>query len=142
MVNIRSPWAFQDLVHELDRLTRDAGWAFGGPSIISDSRSSGLRIEEDEAVLEVDLPGVRNEDLSIELEDQHLKLHAVRSDLHQEEEEVVLRERSYGEFTQTYSLPWAVKEDAVEARFEAGTLQVRIPRAPDTKPRRIEIQSS
>lgn len=142
MVNIRSPWAFQDLVQELDRMTRDVGWAFGAPSISSDSRSTGLRIEEDNAYLDLDLPGVQPGDLSIELEDQRLTVHAARPDLHEEDEEVVLRERSYGEFIQTYGLPWPAEADQVEARFERGTLNVRVPRAPEAKPRRIEIQGA
>lgn len=142
MVTIRSPWAFQDLVHELDRMTRDAGWAFGGSSLSSDSRTTGLRIQEDNAFLEVDLPGVKDEDLTIELEDNRLTIQARRSDLHEENEEVILRERTYGEFSRAYSLPWPVQQDSIDARFESGVLSLHFNRAPEAAPRRIEVKSS
>lgn len=142
MVNVRTPWAFQDFVHELDLLTRDAGWTFGGSSVCSDAAAGGLQIQDNAAKLQVDLPGVDKDSLSIELEDRQLVLQASRSDLHQDEEEVVLRERTYGEVSRTYTLPWAVDPEQVTATFENGVLSVDLHRAPETKPRQIEINNA
>lgn len=142
MVTSRIPWAFQDLVHELDRLTRESGWAFDGPSLTSEHRNTGLQVREDSAALALDLPGVDESDLNIELEENLLKVHAVRNDLHEDEEEVVLRERSYGEFSRTYTLPWPVQQEEVDARFQQGVLTLRLKRAPESAPRRIEVKSS
>lgn len=142
MVNIRTPWAFQDLVHELDLMTRDAGWPFESSCPASNENTTGLTVGEDTATLELDLPGVQDENLSIELEDGHLTIQASREDLHGSEEQVVLRERSFGEFLRKYTLPWPVDEKKVEARFENGVLTVRFPRAAEAAPRRIEINNA
>jgi HSP20 family protein len=142
MVNIRAPWAFENLVHELDRITRDMDWAFGGPAVCSQSVSPALEVDDHTARLALDLPGVAEDDLAIELEDNRLKISASRSDLHQEEEEVLLRERTYGDFQRLYRLPWPVKEDGIEARFDHGVLSVRLDRAPESAPRRIEVKSA
>ena len=142
MVTVRTPWAFQELVHELDRMTQTAEMVFGDRSVSSDSELLGLKVNEDSASLVVELPGVRPEDLAIELEDRRLTLRASRADLCQEEEEIAVRERSYGEFSKSYTLPWAVQEDQIEARFDAGILTVDVPRAPEPSPRRIPIKNS
>jgi HSP20 family protein len=57
-----------------------------------------------------------------------------------ENEDVVLRERSYGEFTREYSLPWTVSENDIQARFRHGVLTVRLPKAPEPESRRIAVQ--
>lgn len=142
MVTMRAPWAFQDLVHELDRMTQELDWAFGGPAICTRASRSGLQVEEDRASLEVDLPGVEDSDISIELEDDRLTITASRSDLHREEEEVVLRERTYGDFSRQVQLPWPVKSDGVEAHLERGVLQITVHRAPESAPRRIQVTSA
>ena len=142
MVNIRTPWEFQDLVNELDLLTRDAEWTFGGLSIGSDATAGRLEIHDDSATLMVDLPGVDKDSLSVELEDLQLVVEASRSDLHQDQEEVVLRERTTGEVSRTYTLPWAVDQERVRATFKNGVLSVELHRAPETKPRRIEINNA
>lgn len=141
MVNLRTPYLFQDLVQELDRMTRDMDWAFGETTKCPDGSRSGLRVGEKEAVLEMDLPGVATEDLHIELENEQLQVKASRSDLHTDGEDVVLRERTYGEFHRSYRLPWPVKADAVQAQVENGVLRVVLQKAPEAEPRRILIQN-
>ena len=144
MVRIRNPWVFQGLMEEVDRMTRDAGWAFGGTASFPDSSACGMRIGEEEAVLELELPGVEEADLVIELEGRRLRVEAVRADLHNENEEVLLRERTYGEFRRTYRLPWAVRDEEdeeVDARFRNGILVLKLRRAPESAPRRIELST-
>ena len=138
MVHIRTPWVFQDLVEELDRMTRDVGWAYGAP----ERSLSGLDIREDEARLTLDLPGVSEEELELVLEDDTLRVEARREPLHEESEEVILRERTHGEFVREYRLPWTVREEDVEARLERGVLDLTLKRAPEAAPRRIQVRSA
>jgi HSP20 family protein len=140
MVHIRAPYIFQDLVQELDRMTRDVDWAFGGTAMSPQGPRSGLQIGEKEAVLELELPGVSEGDLQIELENGHLNIKAQRGDLHQESENVVLRERTFGEFRRRYRLPWPVHQDAIDARLQDGVLRLVLQRAPEAEPRRITVQ--
>lgn len=142
MVNIRTPWVFQDLVQELDRMTRDPGWPFAAAGGLSDPALAGLDIRDDEASLTLDLPGVGEEDLDLVLEDNRLRVEARREDVRGESEEVVLRERSYGEFSRDYLLPWTVREEDVDARFERGVLRLTLKRAPEAAPRRIQVKSA
>lgn len=139
MVHIRQPWSFQDLYEELDRMTRDFSRVFDLDSCLAGGPETGLRLTDEDAWLELDLPGVKEDDLSIAMEGSRLRVEARRDDGRAENEDVVLRERSYGEFSREYSLPWPVQEDAIEARFTNGVLQVRLPKAPEAKPRRIPV---
>ena len=52
------------------------------------------------------------------------------------------RERRRGRFARSVTLPFEVEAGAVEARFENGLLEVRLPRLASQRPRKIEIQSS
>lgn len=142
MVHIRTPWVFQDLVEELDRMSRNVGWTFGGPADPDGSTPYGLQIKEDEAELMLDLPGVQESDLELELENGRLRIEARRADLHRENEEVLLRERTYGNFTRELRLPWTVREEDVEATFKQGVLHLRLKRAPEAAPRQIKVKSN
>ncbi len=142
MVHIRHPWNFQDLYEELDRMTRDFSRVFDLDSCLAGGPETGLTLDETGAALELDLPGVKEEDLSIAMENNRLRVEARREDTRSESEDVVMRERSYGEFSREYSLPWPVQEDRIEASFRNGVLHVRLPRAREALPRRIAVKSN
>lgn len=139
MVQIRHPWNFQDLYEELDRMTRNFSRVFDTESCLAAGPETGLRLSDHDAVLVLDLPGVKEADLNLALENNRVRIEARREDAVRDGEDVVLRERSYGEFTREYRLPWPVEEDKIEAEFARGVLRVRLPRAPETKPRRIPV---
>ena len=141
MVSIRHPWSFQDLYEELDRVTRDFSRVFDLDSCLAGGPETGLKLDEQGAELELDLPGVKEEDLSIAMENNRLRVEARREDSRLDNEEVVIRERSHGEFSREYRLPWPVREDGIEASFRDGVLHVRLPRAPEALPRRIPVNS-
>ena len=52
-----------------------------------------------------------------------------------------LRERRYGTFSRSISIPTQVKSDAIEAKYENGVLYLHLPKTEEVKPRRIPIQS-
>jgi HSP20 family protein len=98
-------------------------------------------VETDEHfVLRADLPGLSEEDVSIEVEDNVLTVSGERQSEHEEREEGYHRvERAYGQFSRSLTLPEGVDADAIEASFDRGVLEVRIPRPEERKPRKVSI---
>ena len=98
-------------------------------------------VETDEdLVLRADLPGVKGEDVNIEVKDGTLTVSGERRAEHEEGSEGFYRvERAFGTFSRSLSLPRGVDPDAVTADFTDGVLEVRIPKPEERKPYRVEI---
>ena len=94
----------------------------------------------DDFVLRADLPGMSEEDVTIELEDSTLTISGERKAEHGAEGQGFFRvERATGSFSRSLTLPKGVDAEAVSARFDRGVLEVRIPKPAERKPRRISI---
>ena len=94
----------------------------------------------DHFVLRADLPGLSEEDVAIEVEDGVLTVSGERKAEHEENDEGYHRvERAYGSFSRSLTLPEGVDPDAVEASFDRGVLEVRIPKPEQRKPRKVAI---
>jgi len=95
---------------------------------------------EDHFVLRADLPGVAESDVKVELEDNVLTVSGERRHEQEAKKGGYYRiERASGAFARTLTLPEGVDADAVEATFDKGVLEVRIPKPAERKPRRVEI---
>jgi HSP20 family protein len=95
---------------------------------------------EGHLVLKADLPGLSEGDVSIEVEDGTLRISGERKAEREQTERGWYRiERSFGSFSRSLTLPDGVDPDGIEASFHNGVLEVRIPKAAERKPRRIEI---
>jgi HSP20 family protein len=91
-------------------------------------------------VLRADLPGMSEEDISIEFEDGTLTVSGERKAEHEDSKEGFHRvERSFGAFSRSLTLPKGINADAVSASFDKGVLEIRIPKPEESKPRRISI---
>jgi HSP20 family protein len=99
-------------------------------------------VETDEHfVLRADLPGLSEEDVAIELEDNVLTVSGERKAEHEDKKEGFYRmERSFGQFRRSLTLPDGVNADAIAATFDRGVLEVRIPKPEQRKPRKVAIQ--
>ena len=98
---------------------------------------------EDHFVLKADLPGLTEQDVSIEVQDGTLTISGERKDEHEARERGWYRiERSFGSFSRSLTLPDGVNADAITARFENGVLEVSIPKPEERKPRRVEISTN
>jgi HSP20 family protein len=99
-------------------------------------------VETDDAfVLKADLPGLAEDDVNIEVEENVLTVSGERKAEHEEKREGFVRvERSYGSFRRSLTLPEGVDPEAVSASFEKGVLEVRIPKPEQRKPRKVAIQ--
>lgn len=94
----------------------------------------------DSFVLRADLPGMTEQDVSIELEDNVLTVSGERRSDHEEDREGFYRvERAFGAFSRSLTLPKGVDPEAVSAGFEHGVLEVRITKPEERKPRKISI---
>ena len=93
-------------------------------------------------VLKAELAGMKLEDVHIELEDDVL---TIKGERHQEEtlegEQYQSTEWHYGSFQRSISLPRSVKRDAIEATYEDGVVEVRVPKAAEVRPQQIEIKA-
>ena len=99
-------------------------------------------VETDEHfVLRADLPGLTENDVNIELEDNVLTVSGERKTEHEDKREGFYRvERSFGQFRRSLSLPEGVDAEGISANFDKGVLEVRIPKPEERKPRRVAIQ--
>jgi HSP20 family protein len=96
----------------------------------------------DHFVLRADLPGLGEDDVKLEFEDGNLTLSGERKSEHESKGEGYYRiERAFGQFSRTLTLPKGVDPEAVNASFDRGVLEVRIPKPEERKPRRIEISN-
>ncbi|MBV8990618.1 MAG: Hsp20/alpha crystallin family protein [Solirubrobacterales bacterium] len=95
----------------------------------------------DEFVLRADLPGLSEGDVNIELEDNVLTISGERKTEHEERKGGYYRvERSSGKFSRSLSLPEGVDPEGVNASFENGVLEVRIPKPEQRKPHKVAIK--
>jgi HSP20 family protein len=95
---------------------------------------------EDQLVLRADLPGLSEDDVNIEVRDNILTVSGERKSEHQDKRNGYYRvERSFGRFGRSLTLPEGVDADRIDASFDKGVLEVRIPKPEARKPRRIAI---
>ncbi len=96
---------------------------------------------DDHFVLRADLPGMGEDDVSIELRDNTLTLSGERRAEHEDRQSGFYRlERQFGKFSRALSLPEGINPDAIDAKFVNGVLEVWIPKPEERKPRRIAIK--
>ena len=96
-----------------------------------------------EIVVEAELPGIDEKDVSLALQDGVLTIRGEKKHEHDEEKENYrMTERRYGNFQRSVRLPDTVDEDKVEASFNNGVLKVSLPRRPEAvgKQRTIPIK--
>lgn len=95
---------------------------------------------EGELVLKADLPGLSEEDVSVEVDDNVLTVSGERRAEHERNEDGYHRiERAYGHFSRSVTVAEGIDEAKVAATFNDGVLEVRIPKPEAHKPTRIEI---
>ena len=96
---------------------------------------------DDHFVLRADLPGVDEQDVKVELEDSVLTISGERRHEQEVKKGAYYRiERASGTFARQLTLPEGVDADAVQATFDKGVLEVRIPKPAERTPRKLQIQ--
>jgi len=102
-----------------------------------------IRSEEDAYVLTAALPGIRSDDLNIEIKEDILSLQAhIVSEEQEEARNYLLREIGEIALDRRFRLPDPVKAEKAEARMENGMLTLRIPKAEEARPRQIKVKTA
>ncbi|HVN56337.1 MAG TPA: Hsp20/alpha crystallin family protein [Anaerolineaceae bacterium] len=97
---------------------------------------------QEEYIVKASLPGVNPDDLDISVDGNTLTIRAeVKADEEKKGETYHLRERRYGVFSRSITLPSTVKADAIEASYDNGVLTLKLPKTEEVKPRKIQIGS-
>jgi HSP20 family protein len=95
---------------------------------------------EDRIELRLDLPGIDPEDVELTVEDSTLTVSGTREFRREDSEENYRRvERRFGSFTRSLALPATADAERIQASFDKGVLEVRIPKPEQRKPRRVAI---
>jgi len=116
---------------------------FDAPAAQRWSPAMDLTEAEDHFLLKADLPGMSEQDVTIEVDGGVLTVSGERHADHEQRERGWHRiERSFGRFQRQLTLPEGVDADAVSAEFDSGVLSVRIPKPERVQPRRIAIAGS
>ncbi len=127
-----------DPFRDLDRLTQQV---FG-----TVARPSGMPLDAwrdgDVFVVELDLPGIDQDKLDIDVERNVLTVRAERLSHMPDAANAVASERSWGVFSRQLVLGDALDTDEVDAEYTAGVLRLRIPIAEKAKPRKISVGTS
>ena len=93
----------------------------------------------DDFVAVVELPGVDKADLQIEAKENTIRISGKKTINYGEGASVHRRERVWGDFDRTLSIPIQIQPDAIRAEYRGGILALHIPRAESEKPRTIKI---
>lgn len=92
--------------------------------------------------LSVDLPGLKPEEIKVEMRNGNLVISGERKDEKEEKGKTYHRiERSYGSFCRTVPLPTKVEEGKIDAKFANGVLNVTLPKSETSKPKQIAVKT-
>lgn len=133
---------FDDMSNRLSRLFDDSFLAqregrWMPPVTVSETK--------DELLLTAEMPGLAEDDISIELENNVLTVSGEKTEVREEDEgeedrKYHVYERSYGSFSRSFTLPRTVDGKNIVATFDNGVLTVKLPKVAEAKGRKIEIQ--
>lgn len=105
--------------------------------------SCDIHETKDHYLVSFDMPGVKKDDIKIELQDNQLVISGERryESKNGQEGSALRHERAYGKFERSFALPKTINADQIEAQYENGVLNVALPKVEAAKGRRIQIQS-
>ena len=96
---------------------------------------------KDSILLQVELPGVKQEDIQVSIEDDTLTLKGERKRETEVKEDQYHRvERSYGHFERSILLPSVVDSGRVKATYRDGVLEIQLPKKEEAKPKEIKVE--
>ena len=97
--------------------------------------------DEHKVVLKLEVPGMKESDLDIQLENNVLTVKGERKFEKEEKEENFHRiERRYGSFYRSFTIPSTVNADSVKANYDAGVLKIELEKRAEAKPKQIKVQ--
>jgi len=132
---------FSTLQNQLNRVFQDFGR--GNEELLtSGTFVPAVDIYEDQHSLnlKLEVPGIEQKDLDIQLENNTLTVRGERKFEEEEKEENFHRiERRYGSFARSFTLPNTVETDNVQAVYENGILKIKLAKRAEAKPKQIKV---
>ncbi len=116
---------------------------FGSPML---TRGYGVALDvqtdKDEYVLRANVPGLKPEDLHVEVVDNTVTIRGeIKEESKTEQDNFLLQERRYGQFSRSVTLPTPLDPGKAEATIENGVLVLRLPKAEEAKPKMITVKA-
>ncbi len=137
---------FRDLItlrEKMNRLFEEAFTSRGEEKdLVSSTWTPSVDIYETEQslVLSAEVPGLKEDDIEIKIEDNTLTIKGERKFEKETKEENYHRiERAYGSFYRSFTLPNYINQDKIEAEHENGVLKITMPKKAEMKPRQVKI---
>ncbi|HIC93666.1 MAG TPA: Hsp20/alpha crystallin family protein [Anaerolineae bacterium] len=137
---------FEELIslrEAMDRLFEESfvrPWSLW-PSLWEGTVPVDMYETEDSVVVTAAVPGVKPEDIDITVTGDTLTIKGeVKAEREEEKANYICRERRYGAFSRSVSLPAGLETDKAEATFENGILRLTIPKAEHAKPKTIKVK--
>jgi len=130
-----------------DRINRFFDDSFSRPGYSDDSVTLStwhpmvdIYDDSDKIVIKAELPGIDKKDIAIDLKDRVLTLKGERSaDNEEKEDRYYRRERTYGKFERSFTLPTGLNPDKIKADYQDGVLKIEVPKPQEEKPKQITI---
>jgi HSP20 family protein len=99
--------------------------------------------DKDNLVLRAEVPGVDKNAIDVRVENGLLTLQGERkTDTDLDEKNAFRRERTFGRFARSFTLPTSVDASRITAKYGDGVLEIVLPKAEAAKPKRVEIQAA
>jgi len=127
---------FDDLFNELYSLPT----SFLSKSGMDLSPRIDISETDSEYKIEAELPGINQKEIDVKIDNNILTIKGKKEDIKEEKEKNYhLRERYYGAFQRSISLPNNIEPEKIKARFENGVLNISVPKSDKRTPKKIEI---
>lgn len=139
----------RDLMSIADEMNRMID-RFFGPSALSEMESImetewtprvNIAETKDHYLVEVEVPGMKKDDIHISLKDNLLTIEGERKfESESKDKNYHRRESFYGKFSRSFTLPEDVMKDKIDASYENGILTITLPKSEEAKPKEIEVK--
>jgi HSP20 family protein len=140
----------RDIMNIADEMNRMLDRFFGGTGLLDEMESMvetewaprvNIAETRDNYLVEVEVPGMKKEDIHISLKDNLLTIEGERKhETASRDRNYHRRESFYGKFSRSFTLPDDVLKDKIDASYENGILTITLPKSEEAKPKEIEVK--
>jgi HSP20 family protein len=143
-----APWFYCGpgiMFENMERMFGELNERFGGdlhPSM-AETRSPAvdMKEEDDRYILKADLPGMKKDNVSIEITDEYMEIKGIGEGSKEESGEgYVWKERSHTKFFRRLPLPEDADPEEVKAKMDDGVLELTIRKRADTEPKKRKVE--
>ena len=139
MANFNDPFEAMLALQRALESRRESGWMGSGTAGIGAYPLINIFQRGEDFVAVIELPGIRKGELQLEAKGSNIRISGKKTMNYDQNASVHRRERVFGVFDRTISLPVQIGADAIQAEYHDGILALSIPRAASEKPRTIKI---